>query len=74
MGQCFPLPADPLVRAELAKHTRNHLRVWNMFNFARRIRPGSDMFKARRTRGMRRLGSQLEQSGVALLSSQLQIC
>lgn len=52
MGQCFPLPADPLVRAELAKHTRNHLRVWNMFNFARRIRPGSDMFKARGTRSM----------------------
>ena len=49
MGQCYPLPPDPLVRAELAKHTRNHLRIWNMFNFARRIRPGSDMWKARRS-------------------------
>ncbi|KAK9834016.1 hypothetical protein WJX81_002998 [Elliptochloris bilobata] len=46
MGQCHPIPDDPLLRAELAKHTRNHLRIWNMFNFTKKILPGSDMAKA----------------------------
>ncbi len=47
MGQCHPVPDDPDLKAVLAKHTRNHLRIWNAYNFARRILPGTDMGKAR---------------------------
>jgi hypothetical protein len=50
MGQCHPVPDDPDLKAVLAKHTRNHLRIWNMYNFARRILPGTDMGKARARR------------------------
>ena len=76
MGQCYPLPADPLVRAELGKHTRNHLRIWNMFNFARRIRPGTDMWKARsHSRSPDKFmgvdASRQEHSGVAVFPSLL---
>jgi len=39
MGQCHPVPDDPDLKAVLAKHTRNHLRIWNAYNFARRILP-----------------------------------
>ena len=47
MGQCHPVPDDPILKKVLAKHTRNHLRIWHMYNFARKILPGTDMGKAR---------------------------
>jgi hypothetical protein len=53
MGQCHPVPDDPDLKAVLAKHTRNHLRIWNAYNFARRILPGTDMGKARARRPAR---------------------
>ncbi len=69
MGQCYPVPDDDKLKGELAKHTRNHSRIWHMYNFTKTILPGSDMAKARRLGHLTLTCTLLQAAGLRLCRS-----
>lgn len=46
LGQCHPIPDDPLLREQMLKHARNYERIYDMYNLPYQSAPGSDMHKA----------------------------
>jgi hypothetical protein len=48
LGQCHGVPAEPALRAGMARAAANHARIWNGYNLPYEAEPGSVMDKAQR--------------------------
>mmetsp|Transcript_22618 Transcript_22618/g.62778 ORF Transcript_22618/g.62778 Transcript_22618/m.62778 type:complete len:426 (-) Transcript_22618:343-1620(-) len=46
MGQTFPIPDHPELKAAMSVTARNHERIWKMYNFPEDPAPGTDLYNA----------------------------
>lgn len=46
MGQCFPIPDDAKLKAEMGMHARNAMRIHSAYNLPYEVQPGSVLDKA----------------------------
>jgi len=45
LGQCFPIPDDQSIRAEMMRFVQNYAHIYSMYNFDYDPEPGSVQYK-----------------------------
>ncbi len=59
VGQCHPIPDEPQLKAEMRKHARNYMRIYNQYNIPYHARPGDDLFAAARLDVLQKMGAEV---------------